>query len=281
MPTFAPLPGLAAVADQFDAVLSDVWGVVHDGRSAFPAAVDCLTRLRDRGLAVILLSNTPRPAPPIHDQLQGFGVEAGRHYDALVTAGDVARHLMIEKFSGARVFHIGTERDRPVFDQVPVTITTDPGRADVITCTGFRDEDRETVEDYRPLLAGAVARGLPFICANPDLIVHLGATVLPCAGAIAALYEELGGLVHYCGKPHGPVYDRTLRVASACLGRKLERSRVLAIGDGLHTDIQGAKTYGLPALFIASGIHRDQWAEGTALQQAEKAPDWVLERLVW
>lgn len=281
MPTFAPLCGLAAVADQFEAVLSDVWGVVHDGQAAFPAAVDCLTRLRDRGAAVILLSNTPRPAPPIHKQLRGFGIEAGRHYDALVTAGDVARHLMIEKFSGARVFHVGTARDLPVFDQVPVTLVADLEQADVIVCTGFWDEDRETAKNYRPLLARAVARGLPFICANPDLIVHRGADVLPCAGAIAVLYEELGGVVHYCGKPHGPVYDRALRVASACLGRKLDRSRVLAIGDGLHTDIQGAKTYGLPALFIASGIHRDSWAEGTALEQAERAPDWVLERLVW
>lgn len=281
MPAFAPLSGLAAVADQFEAVLSDVWGVVHDGRAAFPAAVECLTRLRERGCAVVLLSNTPRPAPPIHEQLRAFGVVAGRHYDALVTAGDVARQLMIEDFSGARVFHLGPERDRPVFDQVPVTITDDLDQADVITCTGFRDEHRETAEDYRPFLTRARARNLPFICANPDIIVHHGADILPCAGAIAALYEEFGGVVHYCGKPHRPVYDRALRVASACHGRKLERSRVLAIGDGLHTDIQGAKAYGLPALFIASGIHRDQWAEGTALQQAGQAPDWVVDRLVW
>lgn len=270
------LRGLAAIADLYDAVLSDVWGVVHNGRSAYPAALQALEEMRRRDKPVILISNTPRPAPAIHEQLRGFGVHVTEHYDALVTAGDMARLLMTERFAGARAWHLGPDRDHAVFDQVPVLKVERPEDAEMAVCTGFFHEDRETAEDYRPLLDGLLRRELPLICANPDIIVHRGEDVLPCAGAIAALYEEMGGPVHYCGKPYPRIYDGALKAASACLGRKVERARVLTIGDGLATDIKGAKSSGLPALFIASGIHRGEDVSAAPLQ-----PDWVLDALCW
>lgn len=270
------LRGIAAIADRFDAVLSDVWGVVHNGRAAHAAALEALVQLRQRDKPVILVSNTPRPAPPIHRQLEGFGVLIGTHYDALVTAGDMARLLMSGRYAGARAWHLGPTRDLPVFDQVPVTQVERPEDAEVVVCTGFFHEDTETAEDYRPLLETLLSRRLPLICANPDIIVHRGDDVLPCAGAIAVLYEEMGGPVHYCGKPYPEIYAGALKVASACLGRAVQRDRVLTIGDGLETDIRGARTNGLPALFIASGIHRGEDVSAAAFR-----PDWVLDELCW
>lgn len=270
------LRGLAAIADLHDAVLSDVWGVIHNGRTAFPAALHALYEMRQRDKPVVLVSNTPRPAPAIHEQLRGFGVHIGKHYDALVTAGDMARLLMTERFAGARAWHLGPTRDDAVFEQVPVTRVDKPEDAEIVVCTGFFHEERETAEDYRPLLEGFLGRVLPFICANPDLIVHRGDEVLPCAGAIAALYDEMGGPVHYCGKPYPQIYDGALTAVSACLGRVVDRARVLTIGDGLATDIKGAKSNGLPALFIASGIHR-----GEDLGDGPLQPDWVLDKLCW
>lgn len=284
--TTSHLAGLATIADRFEAVLCDVWGVIHNGREAHGEALAALARMRALEKPVVLLSNSPRPAPPIFDQLRGFGVQAGVHYDALVTAGDVARAEVIARFAGGRCHHIGPERDAPLFEALPVTRTADLVDADFILCTGLVDEYRETAEDYRPLLEQARDRGLPLVCANPDLVVHVGQDLIPCAGAIAVLYELLGGAVLYCGKPHQSAYDRTLRVIAGCAGRVIAASRVLAIGDGLDTDIRGAVGAGLPSLFIASGIHRDDHGGDSdsvsALGRARGAvPDWVMERLVW
>lgn len=287
------LSGFSSVAGEFEAVISDVWGVIHDGRAAFPAALDCLARLRARGLPVVLVSNTPRPAPPIHEQLAGLGVEVGEHYDALVTAGDIARALLIERFAGQRCYHVGPERDLPLFEQVPVQRVAAVDAADVLLCSGFVDEERETAEDYRALFTVAVARNLPLICANPDLIVHLGDDILLCAGTLAQFYSELGGTVHYCGKPYGGIYERALKVIGACRGRPVTPARLVAIGDAVHTDILGAQGLGIRSLLITSGIHRDllgdllaaggNEAEAVAaLGQTHGAvPEWIMGKLAW
>ncbi|MDA5193936.1 TIGR01459 family HAD-type hydrolase [Govanella unica] len=280
------LQGIAAIVDQFDAVLCDVWGVIHNGQQAHADALDALGRLRALDKPVVLLSNSPRPAPPIFGQLQGFGVQAGQHFDALVTAGDMARAVVLERFADKRCYHIGPDRDLPLFDALPVTLTTGVGDADVLMCTGLVDEYHETAADYLPLLERAAARGLPLICANPDLIVHMGDDLIPCAGAIAVLYDQIGGSSIYCGKPHESAYAHTLRVIAGCAGRVIPASRVLAIGDAFDTDIRGAKRAGLPSLLISSGIHRDEHGGDhdrlTALGQDRGfLPDWVMDHLAW
>lgn len=281
-----PITGLAALADSIDAVLCDVWGVVHDGRAAHAPALDALHRLRLLEKPVVLLSNAPRPAPLVFDQLKGFGIFPGVHFDALVTAGDVARAEVIARFSGQRCHHIGPERDLPLFDALPVTRVADLMEADFMLCTGLVDEYRETAEDYRAFLERARDRGLPLVSANPDLVVHVGDALLPCAGVLAVLYEVLGGTVISCGKPHGNAYERTLRVIAGCAGRAIPANRVLAIGDGLDTDIRGAHHAGLPSLFIASGIHRDEHggdSDRLAALGHERGtmPDFVIDRLAW
>jgi HAD superfamily hydrolase (TIGR01459 family) len=260
--------------------------VLHNGRTAFPEALAALARVRAAGLPVVLLSNTPRPRPPILRQLQRFGVD-GRHFDALVTAGDAAQEALRALPHTAKIFHIGLERDRPIFDGLDLPLTDNLDAADVIVATGLYDEINETAEDYRDLLTPAAARGLPMFCANPDLVVHRGTEVLVCAGALAAFYETLGGPVRYFGKPHPAVYDMAMGVLQGLAGRSLAKTEVLAIGDGLVTDIAGARGYGLPCLLIKDGIHRaelpanqDDLAHALAAQGLP-VPHWATDCLRW
>jgi HAD superfamily hydrolase (TIGR01459 family) len=267
-------------------ILCDVWGVVHNGRAAYPAALDALLQARAGGVPVVLLSNTPRPRPPILRQLQRFGVIEGRHFDALVTAGDAAQAALRALPPTAKFFHIGVPRDQPLFDGVSLAEAADLAAADVLVVTGLYDEERESVEDYRALLTPAAARGVPFLCANPDLVVHRGEQVLVCAGALAAFYETLGGPVRYFGKPHPAVYDLAMAALAGQVGRVLAAKEVLAIGDGLATDIAGAAAYGLPSLLIKDGIHRDELPDNGDLAAALAArglpvPHWVMNTLAW
>lgn len=280
MEPVSSVAGVGELAGRFDAVLCDVWGVVHDGYHAFPEALDGLVRLRAAGLTVALVSNTPRPHGPILDQLAGLGVDQ-RHFDELVTAGDVAGAALRELPAGSRCYHIGPARDLPLFDGVAATRTASAATADLIVCSGFADEERETAEDYRDRLAPAAAAGLPLYCANPDLGVFEGGKYLPCAGSIAKLYEDMGGPVRYFGKPYPAIYEWTLARLAAQRSAPLQRRRVLAIGDGLATDIAGARQQGLPVVLIASGLHRDELAGARGKLFAKVRPDWICERFQW
>ncbi|MBW7837158.1 MAG: TIGR01459 family HAD-type hydrolase [Sphingomonadales bacterium] len=279
-PEVPVLAGVGDLAGRFEAVICDVWGVVHDGCRAFPEALDGLTRLRAAGLPVALVSNTPRPHGPILDQLAGLGVDP-RYFDELVTAGDVARAALLELSAGRRCYHIGPARDLPLFEGVAAIRVDSIAAADLIVCSGFADEERETAEDYRAYLAPAAAAGLPLYCANPDLGVFEGGKFLPCAGSIAKLYEEMGGAVRYFGKPYPEVYDWTLARLAAHRGKPLLRHRVLAIGDGLATDVAGARAQGMPVVLIASGLHRNELAGTSNKLFAKARPDWICERLRW
>jgi len=250
-----PVAGLRALAGRYDAVLCDIWGVIHNGVAAHPTAAEALRRFRGAGGAVVLVSNAPRPAEVIRPQLDGLRVPRDA-YDAIVTSGDVTRRALRERATDA-VHHLGPERDLPVFEGLALRFAP-LDSADVVVCTGLLDDERETAEDYRPRLAAMRARDLPMFCANPDLVVERGGYLVPCAGAIAALYEAMGGTVHYAGKPHLPIYEASLERAAAAAGRPLEPARVLAIGDALRTDLAGALAFGVDALWIAGGIHAEE-----------------------
>jgi HAD superfamily hydrolase (TIGR01459 family) len=239
---------------RYDVLLCDVWGVVHNGHRAFTAACEALANFRDDGGTVILLTNAPQPAERVARILNDKLVPKAA-WDAIVSSGDVALEH-VRKQGYAHIHHIGpVPRSRPLMSHLP-GLTGSLEEADAIVCSGLVDDSRETAEDYRRLLLRAHAFKLPLVCANPDLVVDVGGTLLPCAGAIGALYEEIGGDVYWAGKPHAPVYEGALRRAAELRGRDVARTRVLAIGDALRTDLAGAAGVGFDALFIASGIHR-------------------------
>ncbi|MGD1039002.1 MAG: TIGR01459 family HAD-type hydrolase [Roseiarcus sp.] len=254
------IEGLSAIADRYDAILCDIWGVLHNGRQVLRPASDALVAFRRRGGAVVLITNAPRPNPPVREQVVRLGVSPDA-FDAIVTSGDVTIALIAER-AAAPVHHIGPKRDLSLLEAAAARVgerpvLVGPEEASYILCTGLFDDTTETPDDYAERLSAMAARGLTLICANPDLVVRRGADLIYCAGALAQAYEALGGKTIYAGKPHAPIYEAALAAAGAALKAPLKRSRVLAIGDAMRTDIAGAAGQGLDALFVAAGIHRE------------------------
>ena len=244
-----------ALFSEYDVLLSDIWGVVHDGARAYGPAGDAFRRFRVRGGTVLLLSNAPMPSSWVAEVLDEKGV--GRDtWDAIVSSGDITLAHVAE-LGIARVHHIGPRRDDPLFEAMPAQ-RVGLAEAEALVCTGLVHDRTETAESYRPLLADALARGLQLVCANPDLIVDVGGELLPCAGVVAELYERMGGPVYWAGKPHAPAYERAMRVIGGLRGSVPPLDRILAIGDAVRTDIAGAAAFGLESLFVGQGIHRDE-----------------------
>jgi len=241
---------------RYEVLISDVWGVVHDGMLALEPACAALMAYRAGGGTVVLLSNAPGPSGQIAGVLDDKRVPR-EAWDALVTSGDVTRALIAASHL-RKIHHIGEQGDRAVFDGFDVELVGEAD-AELVVATELNDYRNETPEQYRPLLERFAARGLPFICGNPDLVVHVGHDLLPCAGALAAIYEELGGQVAWAGKPHRPAYDLALAAArEARGGREAPTGKVLVIGDAVRTDLAGARLMGFDSLFVAGGIHRDE-----------------------
>jgi HAD superfamily hydrolase (TIGR01459 family) len=241
---------------RYEVVISDVWGVVHDGLWALEPACAALTRFREGGGAVVLLSNAPGPSEQVAGTIARKRVPRGC-WDRLVTSGDVTRALIVESHHD-KVFHIGWQSDKALFEGTHIALVGED-EADLVVVTELYDYYTETPEQYRPLLERFAARGLPFICGNPDLVVHVGEDLLPCAGSLAVIYEELGGKVAWAGKPHRPAYELALAAArEARGGREVDPAKVLVIGDAVRTDLAGANMMGFDSLFIAGGIHREE-----------------------
>jgi HAD superfamily hydrolase (TIGR01459 family) len=288
LPTSAPsghvplIASIAPFAETTAAWLVDIWGVMHNGVRPFADACDACARFREQGGLVLLLSNSPRPREAVAAQLDGIGVPRSS-WDVIVSSGDVARSL-IAAHSGQPVVHIGPERDLPIFAGLNVERVS-PDRAQAVVCTGLFHDDRETPDDYGELLAECARRALPMICANPDLTVERGGHIIYCAGALARAYEALGGEVAYAGKPYLPIYELAFETIKALKPGRVERSRIIAIGDGVHTDIAGAAAAGLRSVFVASGVHAKNGLD-PALMEAlfpagEPRPVGAMERLVW
>ncbi len=288
MPAPEPIPGLGALAGRYDALLCDVWGVIHNGRESFPAACDALVRWGREVGPVVLISNSPRPSHDVVGQLRALGVPDAA-WSGFVTSGDVTREEIAAR-APARVWHIGAPRDRVLLEGLPVE-RTGPEDADFVVCSGPEHDERETAEDYRARLVVCAGRGLPMICANPDRVVQRGDRLIVCGGALADLYETLGGEVVMAGKPFPPIYAATLAEADRLAGRTLDRRRVLCIGDGLQTDVAGANRAGLPLLFVAAGIHAADLRDGAGdvdaqlaaalLSAAHARADQVIGDLAW
>lgn len=258
------ISGLSQIVESYDAILCDVWGVLHNGVQVWPHAAQALENARRSGVAVIMITNAPRPQAPVLRQLEMLGCPEGV-FDDLVTSGDVTRELIAQIKGG--IYHIGPERDFALYDGLQVEFS-DPENASGIVCTGLFDDRTEHPREYVDRFRNYVSSGLPFICANPDIVVEVGDRLLWCAGALAREYEKLGGETRIVGKPHPPIYELAIKHAESALGKPLQKKDVLAIGDGMPTDIAGAQNYGLDALFISGGIHEVEYASGVTRDAA-------------
>ena len=283
--TPAPIPLLDSIAPLVDATsgwLLDIWGVMHNGVRPYLDACAACERFRQQGGLVVLVSNSPRPYEGVAAQLDRIGVPRAS-WDSIVSSGDVARAL-IRDYEGHSVVHLGPERDLGIFSEIDVR-RSGADEAEVIVCTGLFDDERETTDDYAERLAHFAARKLPMICANPDVRVERGGRLVYCAGALAQHYERLGGKVAYAGKPYLPIYEKALETLENLTPGSSDRSRLLAIGDGVHTDIEGAAGAGVRSVFIASGVHVKSDLDAAALEKLfpprGARPIAAMTRLVW
>jgi HAD superfamily hydrolase (TIGR01459 family) len=283
------ITGLAQIIQRYDLLLCDVWGVIHNGVTAFPEANNALTRARRTGVTVIMISNAPRPGLVVSKQIERYGVPRSA-YDDVVASGDVTRDELIAR-PGAKIFHIGPKRDYSNYDGLDVELV-ELDDANIVVCTGPFNDQKDEPEQYRELLEKIKARDLPLICANPDIVVERGDQLVWCAGALAAIYDEIGGKTIYTGKPYPHIYRLALKRAAVLRGKEIDCARVLAVGDGVRTDIQGAVNRKFDSLFIARGIHAvdiaigadgEPGAEGLLriFTTAGISPTAIMRELVW
>ncbi len=254
------IASLSELDSRYPVLFCDVWGVLHNGETAFAEPARALAAARDKGITVVLLTNSPRPHGGVEGQLDALGVPPDA-WDRIVTSGDVTRDLIVD--GPRRIFHVGPYRDHPIFDGLDVELVEE-FEADAVVCTGLFDDDTETPEDYAEQLVRLRARNLPFICANPDIIVERGERLIWCAGALARDYAQMGGRTLIAGKPHAPIYRAALQAAAEVLGREPDRAEVLAIGDGVMTDVKGGADNGLDVLYVSGGIHARDYGEPLA-----------------
>ncbi len=280
------IQGLAEISDQYELVLCDVWGVLHNGVTARKGAIEALSKFKLNGGTVVMITNAPRQRKSVFIQLQNMGVPEGT-FDTIVTSGDVTRDLI--RGGAKNMLHIGPEKDLNLFEGIDINLV-DEEQADAIICSGLWNEQTETPQDYIELLTRMKVRGLPFICANPDLVVEVGDHLEYCAGSIAKEYSNLGGETLIAGKPHHPIYDVAISEASKITGKNFDKSAMLAIGDGMPTDIKGAADYGIDALFVSAGIHAGEYGaadnpdhQGVLdfLVESQSNPVAYLPRLEW
>ncbi|PSH60742.1 TIGR01459 family HAD-type hydrolase [Phyllobacterium endophyticum] len=252
------LQRLDELTNRYHVLLCDVWGVLHNGVDSFASASGALVAARQAGLTVVLITNAPRRFDSVAQQIHSLGVPESS-YDRIVTSGDVTRELI--RAAPRRVFHLGPERDETLYEGLDVELVEER-EADVVVCTGLFDDETETPEDYAEMLTRFRSRDLPFICANPDIVVERGHRLIWCAGALARDYGQLGGRTLIAGKPHRPIYEAAVAAAEESRGERVDRARVIAIGDGMLTDIKGADLFGIDALYISGGIHAGDYVMG-------------------
>ena len=269
------IENLHQISDRYEAVFCDLWGCLHNGVEPFAEAVLALEKFRGKGGKVLLLTNAPRPAPIVQQQLNRIGVDPAL-YDGIVASGDAARAAMVSGAFGTKVYHLGPPKDDSFFENLETEdfyqskdIERVPlDEAESVVCTGLLDDSTETPDDYRAVLLEAKTRGLKMLCANPDIIVHFGNDTLYCAGALAAAYTEMGGESLYFGKPHPPIYELARNRLTAIAGRVIADNKILCVGDGINTDIQGAVAEDLDSLFITGGIASDKTMSGGRIDPA-------------
>jgi HAD superfamily hydrolase (TIGR01459 family) len=276
---FQSLSGLGQVADRYDALLCDIWGVIHNGKHAYQEACDALERFRAERGPVVLISNSPRPSVAIPEQFAEIGIR-NEFWDAIVTSGDATIDELARRAPGP-AFKLGPDRDERIYDNLDMHFA-DLEDANFISCTGLFDDENETPDDYVELLTQARDLGLPLVCANPDVRVKRGDKMIYCGGALAQLYEKIGGEVIYAGKPHDPIYRLSRAWMSEVSGYSPTKDRVLAIGDNIFTDLLGAQNQDYDCLFVADGLYADTQEKLTGLLQEHGiSARYIAPKLMW
>lgn len=279
--------GLSQLASAYPLVLSDVWGVVHNGVESHERATEALAKYRRGGGRVVMITNSPKLKPDLLEQFERIGVRDDA-YDDIVTSGEVSR-LILARRPGAKVLHVGPERDLVLYDGLPLTLA-DEADCDFISCTGLFDDESETPDDYHERLETWAARGLPMLCVNPDIVVERGHRLVWCAGALAERYRENNGPTISVGKPNDPIYAAALERLSDLACAPVDKAAVLAIGDGIDTDVRGAVAQGIDVAFITGGIHVEIFGDRDApdigkvhayLATAGLGAATLMTRLVW
>ena len=274
------ITALSEISAPYDVLYCDLWGCLHNGKALFPEAVAALQAFRRKGGAVVLLTNAPRTHHAVKRRLDQMGLPEDA-YDAIAASGDATQVAMLQGAAGRKLWHVGPGKDEDLFTLIPEWLQDQPpiervplDQAEGILCTGPFDEFNDQPEDYRGRFLSAKVRGLTMLNANPDLVVDLGDTRIHCAGALAALYAEMGGEVLSFGKPHPPVYDFA-RNQLASLGITYDTDAVLAIGDGVRTDIRGAQGEGIDAVFITGGLEAARFGAESARPDAALLDTWL------
>lgn len=277
--------GLAAIADQYDAILCDVWGVIHNGQFAFDEACEALVRFRDQGGAVCLITNAPVPKDQAIQYFDPIGVPP-EAFDDCVTSGDATREVLAQR-TGEVFWRMsaesGWEHDQFLYEGLDLQFG-DQRTSDTILCIGLEDQINDHPDDYRDRLAEAADRDMQMICANPDIRVRIGEQLYWCAGALAKIFEEVGGTVIYPGKPHRPIYDLAL-AKLAELGVEPSPGRTLCIGDSPATDMRGATAHGFDGLYVGTGLqeHGANFEQEVTdlLSDYSVAAKWAMPKLSW
>jgi HAD superfamily hydrolase (TIGR01459 family) len=276
------IQSLTDISPQYDTLLCDLWGCLHNGKAPYPAAVAALQAFRAGGGTVALLTNAPRPNRFVIEQLDRMGVPRDA-WDLVVSSGDAAQIAMLRGTVGRKVHHIGPAKDDGFFTSLPEDmpdaqdiIRVSLEEAEGIVCTGPFDEVAETPEDYRATFLYAKAKGLTLLCANPDLVVDMGDTRIYCAGALARHYETMGGTSLYFGKPYPPIYDLT-RQRLAAMGRGTDAATMLAVGDGIFTDVQGGLGEGIDTLFVTGGLEADRFGADPENPDTAMLEGWLAD----
>ena len=252
MTDFHEITGLGEIAENYDALLCDIWGVMHNGREPFRAACAALERFRSERGPVILISNSPRPSAAIPSQFAEIGIP-GEPFDAIVTSGDATINELARRAPGP-AFKLGPDRDDVIYAGLEMNFS-ELKDAEFISCTGLFNDDEETPDDYKQMLSEAADMGLSMVCANPDVRVKRDGKVIYCGGALAQLYDQMGGKVIYAGKPHPPIYELSRAWVEEIAGYDIPKDRILAIGDNIFTDLLGAQQEDYDCLFIQDGLH--------------------------
>lgn len=271
---------LADIAGQYDVLYCDLWGCLHDGKRLYPAAVAALRDFRARGGAVALITNAPRTHAAVRARLERMGLPRDA-WDVIAASGDATQEAMLMGAAGRRLWHVGPGKDDDLFNDIPAALAKHPSiervpfdQAEGIICTGPFDEFNDHPEDYRGRFLAAKTRDLKMLNANPDLVVDHGETRIICAGTLAQLYEEMGGEVLSFGKPHPPIYDLTRRRLEE-IGITYHNDHVLAVGDGIDTDIKGAQLEGIDALFITGGLEAARFGPAPENPDETALKDWL------
>ena len=267
------------IEDNYDALICDVWGVIHNGRELFEGINDCLVNFRSKQKPVVLLSNAPRPSKNIERMLNQLGLDR-KSYNEIVTSGDLTMSVLNESHYGSKCYHIGPDRDLNIFDGVNVSRVS-LEEADFLFVTGLFDDETEDENSYSSILDESKKRNLKLVCANPDIVVQRGEKLIPCAGAISKKYKEIGGKVVNIGKPFSPIFDKAVNLIKGI--NENQNPRTIVIGDGLETDIKGANILKMDSLLVLGGLFASE-SERNIIEVLKKKnifPSYYTEELKW